>query len=1137
MNGNNSIIFLFILLLIYLIKYIQSENFINDKRSIINLKIKGNGLQQIMGSRPFPNLIYLNGHIALIDDLGRIFIESENENVISNVTLIWNQTIKTCGYLFKYSTNIIEMDLSKFDTSKVTSMINMFENCEKLEYINFGNINTSSVVDMSYFFKGCYSLLSLDLSKLDTSNVKLMNGMFNECKLITSIDLTNFNTSKVLSIESMFYECHSLLEIDLSYMDVSKVTNMENLFANCFKLTSLNLNNFNTSSVTSMKRLFSSCQSLEILEISNLDTSKVIDMSYMFSDCELLTSLNLTNFDTFFVETMENMFSFCLSLIDIDMSSFDTFLLNNMKNMFFFCISLKSLDLSNFYLYKVKMDYSLALCSSLEYVKFPNDGENSAFVFGMFSECNSLKSIDLYQFSFLGDIGYLFSGCNSLKSLDLSLVNIIFATSFQNLFEKCYSLKSLDLSNWDTYRIQNIQSIFYDCKSLTSLDLSNFDTSSVTNMNNAFFNCIELTSINLSKFDTSLVEDMNSMFYGCISLKSLDLSRFNTLKVNNMKSMFFNCHQLESLDLSNFNTNNVVNMIMMFSGCINLKFINFKNYQDELNISTTNMFYGANENLKIYMNNIKDENLNNLSPELFSFMCISNNYSLINKNNLKIINDKRICLDECFKDEIYRYEYNNLCYKECPIETASSSSNIYLCENSIIECVEKYPFLILKDNSCTDYCNCEDFFNDRCTISNYNIESQSTLIINIINEIEGGSMDKFLSKYIIEKRKDKIKKVNNTLYQITSSFNQKSINYQNISSIDLGECENVIKEKYNIPKNETLLIFKTEKHIEGLLIPFIEYEIFSQITKEKLNLNECKDKSINITINTPVSINESIMYKYDLNNSYYNDICNSIEENKIDITLYDRKNEYINNNLYLCTINCTYIGYNKNNKTVKCLCQVQPGITLYKDINKQQIINSITNIKREINLNVMRCYNLLFSKEGLITNFGNYIISFIILLYIGFATFFYFKGYDLLCNEINEILHTKNMKIKNKINLEEKVKENSTSKTKVNFDKKKDNKNSLEFKISLDLNISKDSLENKEKAEMEKSENEKPIIYLSYEINLFPYEKARQNDKRTYFQYYKSLLLIKNIFIFAFYPYKDYNPYVIKLGIFFFYLP
>jgi len=830
---------------------------------------------------------------------------------------------------------------------------------------------------------------------------------------------------------------------------------------------------------------------------------------------------------------MSYMFVHCESLIYIDISSFDTMKVNDMSLMFFYCSSLKTLDISNFYLFDVNMGNFLEYCTSLEYVKFPNDYENVAYGFAMFAECFSLKSIDLYMFSFYNDIGYLFSECYSLTSLDLSLVDISHVTLLYNVFEKCSSLKSLDLSNWVTYRVNNIMQIFYDCKSLISIDLSNFDTSLVTDMEGAFFNCIKLTSLNLSKFDTSLVENMNSMFYGCISLKSLNLTSFNTLKVKNMKSMFFNCHNLESLNLSNFNMSNVAKIAMMFSGCLNLKFIDFKNFENNLELETSNMFYEANNNLRIYMDNVKVENINNLIPELSSSMCITNNYSMIYQKNIKIINDKKICSDECFNNEIYRYEYQNLCYNQCPMETVSSSSDKYKCEISKIECVEEYPFLSIEENYCSDYCDIQDFFNDKCIISNYNIESQSALVINILNEIEDGSMDKFLTKYINEEGKDLIKKVNNTIYQITSSFNQKNINYQNLSLIDLGECENIIKEKYIIPMNETLLIFKTEKYIEGLLIPFIEYEIFNEKSKEILNLNECKARNIRITINIPVFINESIMYKFDLNNSYYNDICNNSKENGIDITLYDRKNEYINNNLYLCTINCTYIRYNEGNKTVTCLCQAQPGIILYTDINKEKIINSITNIKRELNLNVMKCYNLVFSKESLIINFGNYIILFIILLFICSAIFFYFKGYDLLCNEINEILKEKDINIKNKLKFEEKVKENSTSKAKVNFDKKKDNK-SYEVKLSIDLNISNDFLENKEKIEIERNEIEKPIEYLSYEMNMFPYEEARQNDKRTYFQYYKSLLLINNIVIFSFYSNKDYNPYIIKICIFFF---
>jgi len=66
--------------------------------------------------------------------------------------------------------------------------------------------------------------------------------------------------------------------------------------------------------------------------------------------------------------------------------------------------------------------------------------------------------------------------------------------------------------------------------------------------------------------------------------------------------------------------------------------------------------------------------------------------------------------------------------------------------------------------------------------------------------------------------------------------------------VKLGLCENILKEAYNIAQNETLIIFKTEIKIKGILIPLIEYEIFSPITKEKLNLNYCKDKNLYIDI-------------------------------------------------------------------------------------------------------------------------------------------------------------------------------------------------------------------------------------------------------------------------------------------------
>ena len=54
------------------------------------------------------------------------------------------------------------------------------------------------------------------------------------------------------------------------------------------------------------------------------------------------------------------------------------------------------------------------------------------------------------------------------------------------------------------------------------------------------------------------------------------------------------------------------------------------------------------------------------------------------------------------------------------------------------------------------------------------------------------------------------------------------------------------------------------------------------------------------------------------------------------------------------------------------------------------------------------------------------------------------------------------------------------------------------------------------------------------EINSYSYKKALELDKRTYFQYYFSLLKTKHIFFFAFIPSKDYNLTIIKIYLFFF---
>ena len=69
----------------------------------------------------------------------------------------------------------------------------------------------------------------------------------------------------------------------------------------------------------------------------------------------------------------------------------------------------------------------------------------------------------------------------------------------------------------------------------------------------------------------------------------------------------------------------------------------------------------------------------------------------------------------------------------------------------------------------------------------------------------------------------------------------------------------------------------------------------------------------------------------------------------------------------------------------------------------------------------------------------------------------------------------------------------------------------------------------------EKSKLNKNIIqYNDYELNNLDYKEAIFIDKRNYIEYYFSLLRKKQILIFTFYTYNDYNSKSIKLCLFLF---
>ena len=177
------------------------------------------------------------------------------------------------NYYFYYYPNT-ELDVSKLDTSKATSMNNMFTNSTSLTSIN-------------------------GIESMNVSNVSDANGMFNTCSSLSTLDLSGWNTSKIASANAMFQNCSGLTSLNVSGWDTSKVENMGDMFNGCIGLTSLDLSNFDTSNVTNMNYMFSCMQSSNLLklDLSNFNTSKVTNMYGMFNWCIYLQELDIRNFE------------------------------------------------------------------------------------------------------------------------------------------------------------------------------------------------------------------------------------------------------------------------------------------------------------------------------------------------------------------------------------------------------------------------------------------------------------------------------------------------------------------------------------------------------------------------------------------------------------------------------------------------------------------------------------------------------------------------------------------------------------------------------------------------------------------------------------------------------------------------
>ena len=345
------------------------------------------------------------------------------------------------------------------------------------------------------------------------------------------------------------------------------------------------------------------------------------------------------------------------------------------------------------------------------------------------------------------------------------------------------------------------------------------------------------------------------------------------------------------------------------------------------------------------------------------------------------------------------------------------------------------------------------------------------MVENIQEEITNG-----IDTSGIDKGEDIIIQEKDVTVTITKNNNQKNeMNSKtNTTSIDLGECETKLKNKYNISKNESLYILKMDIKQEGYKIPKIQYEVYYPLNKDSklclLNLSICEDTKIDIYL--PLILNGSLD-KYDPNSDFYNDICATYtSENGTDLTLSERKKNYINNNLAVCEENCNFIQYNDTIGKAICSCKTKTDFVnkiSENGLTKENLLKNFADFNNIFNIKILKCIKLIFKDKSLKENYANIIFIILIALYLICLLIFIFNYKNEITFYIDIIIYFTISPIKILYYIQKKEKE--------------EKKNSLYLNLINDMNKYNNNISN--------NNSSNNNVYIKFEQRM-KFEKSKK---------------------------------------------
>jgi len=388
-----------------------------------------------------------------------------------------------------------------------------------------------------------------------------------------------------------------------------------------------------------------------------------------------------------------------------------------------------------------------------------------------------------------------------------------------------------------------------------------------------------------------------------------------------------------------------------------------------------------------------------------NYYCTDNSECPQEYDKLQI--DRKQCIKDCSKEEITKYEFQHKCYEDCPPKSEKSLEKVFYCE---AVCDEDNPFKLIETQECVNFCDINKILSGLCIMKYKDNETtEIKLQDKFLDNIDRGFTSENYNTSGLDSGKEDIIQYNKITFTLTTTENQKNNNdYKNITSIDFRECESILRKIYKIPDDNKIYMKKIDIKQEGMKIPKIEYDIYYKLNGKKLvelNLSYCANTKIDLYV--PVNLTENLDF-LNTTSGYFNDICyTATSENGTDITLNDRKNEFVTNNKTVCQENCDFANYDYDIQKAKCHCYVKESSnsSAFMVININEILNSFKDIKNIANVVILQCYNVLFSKNGIKRNYGFYIIIPFLIFHFICIFMFYLKQLNDIKGKISNIVY------------------------------------------------------------------------------------------------------------------------------------